>query len=99
GAYGIFCVIVFSIRWSSNTSLSVILRDWPSSWIFAMLGAQLLIPLIACSPLAFAQPTGNGYGPPYLIKYPYINDFAIFSSPVLLLIISSKLRHLISSIF
>ncbi|GMT06775.1 hypothetical protein PENTCL1PPCAC_28949, partial [Pristionchus entomophagus] len=162
--------------------------NWKRSWIVAMLVAQLVIPIIAASPLAFTQPTGigNGYGPSYLINivqsisafiygayvitgfiltllamrklrkllsvaserrkltaarqevlitvysaclflshslkciqqvifavapggsdwnstasklYPFINDFAVFSSPVLMLIISKQLRRLICSFF
>ncbi|GMS98672.1 hypothetical protein PENTCL1PPCAC_20855, partial [Pristionchus entomophagus] len=166
-------------------------NDWRGSLIVAMMVAQIVIPTIACTPLAFAQPTGVGreYGPPYLLKivqaisacfygsyvisgfiltllamrklrallntaslskdhrklssarqqllytiysaclflshslkcvqqilfvianrdsdfysvlyilYPFINDFAVFSSPIVMLIMSSKLRRCIFSIF
>ncbi|KAF8372935.1 hypothetical protein PRIPAC_79364 [Pristionchus pacificus] len=101
GFYGIYCVLVFDFDWSWHGPSAIVRRKWKGSSIGAMLAAQLLIPILVCAPFAFEQPTGNGkeFGPNYLTDYPYINDVAVFSSPVLLLVTSSQLRRLIWSYF
>ncbi|GMR62393.1 hypothetical protein PMAYCL1PPCAC_32588, partial [Pristionchus mayeri] len=78
-------------------------KNWNSGWIAFLLAAQLLIPILVASPLAFSQPTGigNGYGPPHLIKIVQISSAVIYggyviSGFILTLLAMRKLRGLIT---